>query len=532
MKKAHGSRRENIACEGCGSKDVIKKGRSKAKFQSKQVYKCKDCGKRFVSGLGKSYPSKIIMDSITAYNLGNDLNETSKIIKKKYKIKVPEKTIYSWVKEFDKVCSYFRIRKKALKLFKPKDIIFQKIFRHLQLYKFRFHKAKLEFFADGYFRGLKNYLSDISENCPSELFKDSNRSSRIKLSIDADKIKIFEKKNYACKLASLALESANNNFERHDKLQEFMLVNDTCTIATEVPVYLFLEEVKEYGILNLFNNLSIKNTIKNKGGNGYLRTKYSTLPSTHPSQVEQNSAITGHIDFVQLKFGSVYVLDYKPNASKVDAVSQLFVYAVALSIRTGIWLRNFRCAWFDENEYYEFAPSDIVLRFCKVPRHKFREFFVRNKERRYFTSKEFQKSRVSDEKNSIFKRDNNLGNVSPHNIGGIAQRSLDMDFCQSRIIVPDNFFSADINSEKPKNIANHDSCAVKSELSMADFGVCSDVFVDFEPHTIYSDNPLFKAADIGKAISNLSRFSQYIGKISYYISKYGGLMSYWKVVFR
>src|SRR3989344_2837748 len=241
-------------CENCESKNVIKKGRSKAKFQSKQVYKCKDCGKRFVSGLGKSYPSKIIMDSITAYNLGNDLNETSKIIKKKYKIKVPEKTIYSWVKEFDKVCSYFRIRKKALKLFKPKDIIFQKIFRHLQLYKFRFHKATLEFFADGYFRGLKNYLSDISENCPSELFKDSNRSSRIKLSIDADKIKIFEKKNYACKLASLALESANNNFERHDKLQEFMLVNDTCTIATEVPVYLYLNEIKKYGVFDLFKN--------------------------------------------------------------------------------------------------------------------------------------------------------------------------------------------------------------------------------------------------------------------------------------
>src|SRR3989344_8188024 len=163
-------------CENCESKNVIKKGRSKAKFQSKQVYKCKDCGKRFVSGLGKSYPSKIIMDSITAYNLGNDLNETSKIIKKKYKIKVPEKTIYSWAAEFNKICSYYRIRKKALKLFKPKEIIFKKIFRHLQLYKFRYHRAKLEFFINDYYKGLKNYLIGISENCPNHLFKESNRS--------------------------------------------------------------------------------------------------------------------------------------------------------------------------------------------------------------------------------------------------------------------------------------------------------------------------------------------------------------------
>ena len=181
------------------------------------------------------------MDSIISYNIGNNLGETSKIIKKRHKLKVPEKTIYSWVKEFDEICSYYGIRAKAVKLFKPKDMIFKKVFRHLQLYKFRYHKAKIEFFVNDYYNGLKDYLADVSRNCPNELFNNSARISNIKLGIDAEKIKIFKKENYACKLASLALKSANRNSERHDKLQEFMLANDTCTIATEVPVYFLFD---------------------------------------------------------------------------------------------------------------------------------------------------------------------------------------------------------------------------------------------------------------------------------------------------
>lgn len=399
MKKVHGSKKEKIVCVECGSRNVVKKGRSKTKFSIRQIYKCKDCNKRFIYGFGRSYPAKIIMDSITAYNLGNNLAETSKIIKKRYKVKVPEKTIYAWVKEFDKICSYYRIRKKAVQLFKPKDIVFKKIFRHLQLYKYRYHKAKTGFFVNEYYDELRNYLFNISENCPNQLFKQSTRISNINLNINPDIIKTFKKENYACKLASLALESARKNSERHDKLQEFMLANDTCTIATEIPVYLFLDEVKGYGIFDLFDNSLEKNTLNEKaitnnnqkGGNllNALNVNHVALHPPHKVELESAKAITGHIDFVQLKFGSVYILDYKPDASKVDAVSQLFVYAFALSVRTGIWLRNFRCAWFDENGYYEFSPSDIVLRFCRVPKHKFREFFVRNRERRYFTSREF-----------------------------------------------------------------------------------------------------------------------------------------------
>jgi len=71
-------------------------------------------------------------------------------------------------------------------------------------------------------------------------------------------------------------------------------------------------------------------------------------------------------------------------------------------------------------------------------------------------------------------------------------------FGQAGIAVPDNFFSADINSEKPENVANHYPCAVKSELSMADFSVCYDVFADFDSHSANSNCAIYKDFEAGK----------------------------------
>jgi len=43
--------------------------------------------------------------------------------------------------------------------------------------------------------------------------------------------------NQACKLAAFALKACNKNKERHNKVEEFMLINDSSTIACEVPVW-------------------------------------------------------------------------------------------------------------------------------------------------------------------------------------------------------------------------------------------------------------------------------------------------------
>jgi len=75
--------------------------------------------------------------------------------------------------------------------------------------------------------------------------------------------------------------------------------------------------------------------------------------------------ITGHIDILQLRNGAAHILDYKPNASaakKAASITQLTIYALALSRLTGIRLYDFKCAWFDEKSYFEFFPLQVAYK--------------------------------------------------------------------------------------------------------------------------------------------------------------------------
>ena len=78
------------------------------------------------------------------------------------------------------------------------------------------------------------------------------------------------------------------------------------------------------------------------------------------SKSARGRLLTGHIDIVQIRNGMVHILDYKPNASKEKPIEQLTWYALALSRLTGLRLFEFKCAWFDDKDYYEFYPLHIV----------------------------------------------------------------------------------------------------------------------------------------------------------------------------
>ena len=94
-----------------------------------------------------------------------------------------------------------------------------------------------------------------------------------------------------------------------------MLINDSSTIACEVPVYL------------------TKNDIE------YLRSKGFNLNFEN-----YRTPITGHIDVLQIRNGLIHILDYKPEANKVNAVNQLIIYALSLASRTKLAVKDFKCA--------------------------------------------------------------------------------------------------------------------------------------------------------------------------------------------
>ena len=63
---------------------------------------------------------------------------------------------------------------------------------------------------------------------------------------------LIEKQNLANDLAALGLLLARKNRERHPAVQNFMLANDSCTVACEVSVYLMAEEIAYYKVPRIF----------------------------------------------------------------------------------------------------------------------------------------------------------------------------------------------------------------------------------------------------------------------------------------
>jgi len=124
-------------------------------------------------------------------------------------------------------------------------------------------------------------------------------------------------------MAALALTLARTARDRHPRVEEFFLINDSATVATEVPVYLTSAELRDM-----------------------------SLPADRP--------LTGHIDILQVRGKSIYIMDYKPDAAnEKNAPIQLALYALCLSHRAGIPPGSIRCAHFDENDHFGFGLRNL-----------------------------------------------------------------------------------------------------------------------------------------------------------------------------
>lgn len=342
----------NEICIYCNSKNTVKRGVRKKKLETVQLYYCKDCNRTFTPQKikGRHYPLKLILDSLSYYNLGYTLEDASGLIKEKYGLNLRPSTLADWIKSYSSLCTYSRLRKFGKKLYSPHQVLQGINLYHRQIYKFRIHQAKLtlllqEDFKNKHFWPLREFLESIYAECPHYLFQDGQRSSETKIKFDLSQVLIREKTNFANRIANLVLQAVGDNKLRHEALQQFMLCNDSVTVATEVPVYLLPEDIAHME---------------------------SQLDFQIPVKIEK--VLTGHIDFIQLRNGAVHILDYKPNAAKERPIEQLTLYALAMSRLTGLRLFDFKCAWFDEKNYFEFFPLHVVYKLRKkqprVPRNQ------------------------------------------------------------------------------------------------------------------------------------------------------------------
>ena len=335
------AKQQAAKCAKCG-KEAVKYGIRKNKLQVIQRYKCSQCGAIFTlqQTKNKTYPINIILKAVSAYNLGYNLSQTQEKMEKSQKMKIPISTISSWINDCKEICTFARIRKDAIKQFSPKNIISKKPLSRIQPYTFKYHKAKLEILTrqNSQFAGLKTYFEKIgSKEFPHHIFtynknnsQNGQRASQIKF--NHLEIKHIQKQNQANQLAKLALNLPNSNKERHESVQDFFLINDIKTIAIEVPVYLTNWDAGYY---------------RNQRGFIFPLNNYQT-------------PITGHIDILQIRNGLLHILDYKPNAKNENPTEQLTIYSLALSRKLNLPLYNFKSAWFDEINYYEFFPLHAV----------------------------------------------------------------------------------------------------------------------------------------------------------------------------
>lgn len=345
-------------CPYCNCPRLIKKGARQKKLERVPLFCCRGCGRTFAPGpravRNKTYPINEILEAVTLYDRGNTLEETAAKISSRHGHTVAPSTISRWLSEHPSLTTYRRFRDHGRRLFTPTQVIRSHKLYHRQVYEFAYHRAKLAFLRDGSldekraitrfsaarFAALADFLESVPTACPHDLFRrdEAARGSQLAaVFINGGRgLVVVSRRNAAVETAALVLPAVGTNYERHPKLQKFMLANDSVTVAVEVPIWLAEDDIAAIE----------------------RRWSVTLLPRTGT----EPRIVTGHIDFLQIRNGAVHILDYKPDARTNKPFAQLTLYALALSHMTGIPLFDFKCAWFNETDYCEFFPRTILAR--------------------------------------------------------------------------------------------------------------------------------------------------------------------------
>ena len=242
--------------------------------------------------------------------MGHPASNVKTMIGRRYHLSPPLNTIYSWTKRFEKDLTFIKLRRKMN--LDPENIIQKKNFQHRQIVPFAYHMPKVNIQSKT-FPGIKRYIDWINRSLPDRMFLEGPRMSTYKMKIDHE---IKPVNNRLPKLTKLALERSSDT-SPHNSVESFFLINDSSTVATELPVFLNPSEIEE---------------------------------------ISKNVPITGHIDMLQARFGKIYILDYKPNLNHPENYStQLHLYREAVRRRMNIPRDKISAIAFNEHEAVEYV---------------------------------------------------------------------------------------------------------------------------------------------------------------------------------
>jgi transposase-like protein len=316
-------------CPHCGGHAFTRRGTRKKKFEIVQLWRCASCKRMFTPAPAalrhKSYPLRTIIEALTTYSLGYSHGETLRRMKAKTGRTVADSTLSAWIAEHDDLLSYRRLRDDGRKRFPPEQTIRSVKLYHRQVYRYALHRPKLEMLSasneHARLAPVVNFLEAIPLICPHDLFSTGDRDARASQAhpafADPSKITINVKENAATRAAALVIPTVGDNRRRHERLQQFMLANDSATLAVEVPIWLTEDDLTA------------------------LETKHGVELAPRDGDVPR--AITGHMDFLQVRNGALHILDYKPDARTNKPIAQLAIYALALMRALPAFPRSGRC---------------------------------------------------------------------------------------------------------------------------------------------------------------------------------------------
>jgi len=306
-----------MKCPGCGSdKNIVKSGKRDTRKGIVQRYMCRNCNRTFTDPRSSRahYPENVILHTLELYNRGYPVGIAKKMTGTRYQYSPPVPTIYSWMKRYEPLLTFIKMRKKYD--LDPDDLLTRRRLDHGQVYSFTYHNLKLNIHSKN-IPGIRRYINWVERSLDDEMFLKGPRASSTRIENDA---KIRPTESPITGLTRLALNSQpkNSSMTAHEMVEEFFLINDSSTVAIELPVFLRPDET----------DIPIENTM------------------------------TGHIDMVQVRYNNVWILDYKPNLNDPEKYSsQLLLYREALHKRTSIPRVNIRMGVFNQHAFFEILEA-------------------------------------------------------------------------------------------------------------------------------------------------------------------------------